>query len=150
MLTTANRMEVWKSHECAGYSLKNIQSTDDTSGTSNVHFCHRGDKIKTLNVHTGRSQWNSSWFRARSILLVVSIMLGVIFLFLRFHAPPFLFQHCLKSDFSGSLACIYSDTTTNGTTLSTPITAAFSSNERTNMVQWDKYTLALHGQRVLV
>ncbi|KAH9053098.1 glycoside hydrolase family 35 protein [Lactarius vividus] len=34
--------------------------------------------------------------------------------------------------------------------LSAPITAAFSSNGRTNVVQWDKYTLALHGQRVLI
>jgi hypothetical protein len=115
-----------------------------------MHFCHRGDKINMLNGHTGRSLWNGSWFRARSVLLVVSIMLGFIFLFPRFHAPPFRFQHCLKLGFSGLPVCIYSDTTSNGTSLSTPITAAFSSNGRTNMVQWDKYTLALHGQRVLV
>jgi len=139
-------MEVWKSHECAGCSLKHIQSTGDTLGTANVHLCHRDDKIEMLNVHTGRR----SWFRTRAVLLVVSIVLGIVFLFPWFRAPPFRFQHFLKSGFSELLACIYSDTTSNEMALSTPITAAFSSNGRTNMVQWDKYTLALHGQRVLV
>ena len=143
-------MDVLESHECADCDLKHIQSTGDTSGTANTHFGHCNDKDKILNVHTGRPQWNSSWFRARVILLMVSIVLAIIFSFPRFHPPPFRFQQLLEFGFSGLLACIHSDTTGNGTALSTPITAAFSSNGRTNMVQWDKYTLALHGQRVLV
>ena len=144
------RMKLWKSHECCR-SSKYIQSTDDTSGTANMmHICHRDDKIKMPNVRTGRSLWNSSWFLSQAVLLVLSIMFGIIFLFPRFRAPPFRFQHCFRTSFSGLVACIYSDTISNGTTLSTPITASFSSNGRTDMVQWDKYTLALHGQRVLV
>lgn len=150
MLTIVDSMDVWESHECAGCNLKHIQSTGDTSGTANTHICHRDDKIKMLNVHTGRPQWNSSWLCAQVILLVLSIiMLGIIF-FPRSHLPLFRFQqHFLESGFSGLLACIYPDITGNGTALSTPV-AAFSSNGRTNMVQWDKYTVALQGQRVLV
>lgn len=148
MLTIVDRMEVRESDECARCSSKSIQSTGDTSATASMHFC-RDDKVNMHNVHTGRSRWNNSWFCVRAVL-VISILLGIISLFPRFRAPPFRFQHCLRSGFSGLLACIYSDTTSNGTMLSTPITDAFSSNGRTNMVQWDKYTLALHGQRVLV
>ena len=147
-----DRIKPRKAHECIGCSSsKYIQSTNDTSGTSNtVHIYHRDDKIKMPNVRTGRSLWNSSWFLSRAVLLVVSIIFGIIFLFPRFRAPPFRFQHCLRTSFSGLVACIYSDTISNGTAHSTPITASFSSNGRTDMVQWDKYTLALHGQRVLV
>ncbi|KAH9009703.1 glycoside hydrolase family 35 protein [Lactarius pseudohatsudake] len=121
-------MEVRKSHECAGCSLKHIRSTGDTPGTADVHFCHHDDKVNVLNMHTRRPQWNSSWFRTRTVLFAVSIsiILGIIFLFPWFH------------------------TTSKEATLSAPITAAFSSNGRTNVVQWDRYTLALHGQRVLV
>lgn len=148
MLTIVDSMDVWESHECAGCNLKHIQSTGDIgSGTG---FCHHDDKIKMLNAHTGRPQWNSSWFRPQAILLFVFIILGIIF-FPRFHLPPFRFQqHFLESGFSGLLACIYPDMTGNGTALSTPLTTTFSSNGRTNMVQWDKYTLSLQGQRVLV
>jgi hypothetical protein len=145
-------MDARDSHECAGGNLKHIQSTGDTSGTTNTHSgsCHHDDKSKVLNAHTERPQWNSSWFRAQPILLVVPIMLGIIF-FPRFHLPPFRFQqHFLESGFSGLLACMYRGMMGNGTALSTPITTAFSSNGRTNMVQWDTYTLALQGQRVLV
>ena len=144
-------MDVWESHECVGCNSKHIQSAGDTSGTANSQVCHRDDKSKMFNVHTKtqRPQWNSSLFCARAILLVVSIILITIFFF-RFRPPPFQFQQSLESGFSGLLACIYSDTTDNGTALSASITAALSSNGRTNMVQWDKYTLALQGQRVLV
>ncbi|KAH9013372.1 glycoside hydrolase family 35 protein [Lactarius hengduanensis] len=118
-------MEVRKSHECAGCSLKQIRSTGDSPGTADMHFCHHDNKV---NMHTRRPQWNSSWFRTRTVLFSVSIsiILGIIFLFPWFH------------------------TTSKEAALSAPITAAFSSNGRTNVVQWDRYTLALHGQRVLV
>jgi hypothetical protein len=138
-------MDVWESHERAGCNLKHTRPTGDASGTG---FCHHDDKM--LNAHTQRPQWNSSWFRSQAVLLVVSVMLGIMF-FPRSHLPPFRFQQrFLESGFSGLLASIYPDTIGNGTALSTPITTAFSSNGRTDMVQWDKYTLALQGQRVLV
>lgn len=147
-------MDVRESHECVDCNLKHIQATGDTSATSgsNAHICHRDDKTNMVNVHTGKPQWSGSWFSVRAPLLVVSIiMLGITIFFPRFHLPLLRFQqHFLESGFSGLLACIYPYMTENGTALSTSVTAVFSSNGRTNMVQWDKYTLALQGQRVLV
>ena len=152
MLTVVDSMDVWKSHECVGCNLKPIQSTGDTSATSNAHTCHHDDKTNMLNMHKRRPQWNGSWFCVQATLLVMSIiMLWIIIFFPRFHLPLLRFQHhFLESSFSGLLAWIYPDMTVNRTAPSTPVTAAFSSNGRTDMVQWDKYTLALQGQRVLV
>jgi|SRR6266404_5750402 len=145
-------MEVKKSPklECAGRTLKHIQSdsTDtDTSETSSGHLCRCDEQIKVLKVHTRKSQSTSSWSRTRAVLLAVSIILGIIF-FPWSHAPPFRFHRLLSCGFSGLLSCVY--TTTNGTALSVSNASGFSSNGRTNQVQWDKYTLALRGQRVLL
>jgi hypothetical protein len=74
----------------------------------------------------------------------MSIILGIIFAFLR-SIPSWsnaFLMPCLSDNLSNA--------TKDWITFSGPTSPAFSSNGRTDQVQWDNYTLVLRGQRVLI
>jgi hypothetical protein len=84
----------------------------------------------------------------RSIIVFVSVIFSIIFIFPHslFTWPPFALP-CL---FNGFLFNPLKNATGGGTTFPNPTSPAFSSNGRTDQVQWDNYTLVLRGQRVLI
>ncbi len=75
-------------------------------------------------------------------LVLVSISFSLIIVFSR---PPPWPRPLLIPSFSNATAQVPSDTT-----FSSPTSPVFSSNGRTDQVQWDNYTLVLRGQRVLI
>lgn len=87
--------------------------------------------------HRERSK---SWLL--TLVILVSISLSFIFIFRLHHALP----SC------GFPAPSFSDATDQDPSDTTfPSTSpTFSSNGRTDQVQWDNYTLVLRGQRVLI
>jgi hypothetical protein len=84
-----------------------------------------------------RSPPVSTW----STLIFASIGFGLIFIFSRF--LPSWPNSLLMPFLSGA-------TSDHEMTFSTPSLPNFSSNGRTDQVQWDNYTLVLQGQRVLI
>lgn len=85
---------------------------------------------------------SKSWLS--TLIDLVSISLSFIFLFQVHHALLSCFRGFLVPSFSGATDQVLSDTTFP------PTSPAFSSNGRTDQVQWDNYTLVLRGQRVLI
>jgi hypothetical protein len=110
----------------------------------------RKERDKSSTIYDGgseASQWNESWLSTRTILrlVIVSVVLSFIIVLSRSPAlwPSFL---SLKA-----LSQISLDATSQEKSLPKPIpNTAFSSNGRTDQVQWDNYTLILQGQRVLI
>jgi hypothetical protein len=84
-----------------------------------------------------------SWLRLPTLILV-SISLSLVVVFSR-PSPPSWPRPILIPSFSDATAQVPSDTT-----FSSPTSPVFSSNDRTDQVQWDNYTLVLRGQRVLI
>ena len=111
------------------------------------------DKSSTIYNYGGSeaSQRNGSWPSTRAILrlVIVSIVLSFVLVLSRsrFALWPgsFLSSQTLKA-----LSQISLDVTNQEKSLPKPISTAFSSNGRTDQVQWDNYTLILQGQRVLI
>ncbi|KAI0278189.1 glycoside hydrolase family 35 protein [Russula aff. rugulosa BPL654] len=85
---------------------------------------------------------SKSWLS--SLIIFASISLSFIFVFQVHHALPSCFRGFQIPSFSDATAQVPSDTTFP------PTSSAFSSNGRTDQVQWDNYTLVLRGQRVLI
>ena len=83
---------------------------------------------------------SKSWLSI--LIILVSISLSFNFVFQVHRALPSCFRGFLPAipSFSDATAQAPSDTTS----------PAFSSNGRTDQVQWDNYTLILRGQRVLI
>jgi hypothetical protein len=111
----------------------------DISGTA-TQSCSHCDEAAAIHDHPVVPRQKRSWL---PILVLVSISFGFISLFPR--ALPSWPRPFLIPYFSDATVEILSDTT-----LLTPTSPAFSSNGRTDQVQWDNYTLILHGQRVLI
>ena len=89
-------------------------------------------EVVTIHDHPVMPRRKRSWL---PILVLVSISFGFTSLFPRALLSwprPFLVPNFLN------------------VTALTPTSPAFSSNGRTDQVQWDHYTLVLHGQRVLI
>ena len=96
------------------------------------------DHEQVVPQREGSKSWRST------LIILLSISLSFIFVFHR--ALPSCFRGFLIPSFSNATAQVPSDTTFPAPT--SP--AAFSSNGRTDQVQWDNYTLVLRGQRVLI
>jgi hypothetical protein len=98
----------------------------------------------TVHDHglTTTTRRKSPWFSTWSTFIFISIIFGIIFVFPRSPSLPSWSNSFL-------MPCL-SDTTRDGMTFSKPTSPAFSSNGRTDQVQWDSYTLVLRGQRVLI
>jgi hypothetical protein len=104
----------------------------------------RRDEVAAVHDHdpatTGR---NSPWFLTWSTLIFVSIILGIIF-------APLYSIPSWSNTFLMPCSVNLSNATKDWITSSRPPSPAFSSNGRTDQVQWDRYTLVLRGQRVLI
>lgn len=82
-------------------------------------------------------------FLTRSTLIFASIVFSLFFIF-----PRFLL---LSWPYSSLMPCLSGATSDHDeTAFSKPISPTFSSNGRTDQVQWDNYTLVLQGQRVMI
>jgi hypothetical protein len=101
--------------------------------------------LVTVHDHdTAQLQRKWPWLLTRTTvtLIFVSIVFSFIILFPLSRSPT--------SHPSGPVPRISSDATRDRTALPMATSPAFSSNGRTDHVQWDEYTLVLRGQRVLV
>ena len=123
-----------------------IQDVLDISRTA-TQSCSssRCDKLETIKVTihdhdpaVPQREGSKSWLS--TLIILVSISLSFIFVFQARRALPSRFRGFLVPSFSDATAQLPSDTTS----------PAFSSNGRTDQVQWDNYTLVLRGQRVLI
>ena len=108
----------------------------------------RCDELVTTNYHDPvmpQREGSKPWLSV--LIIVVAISLSFIFVF----QDPRAFSSCFRflipsfSNATAVTARVPSDTT-----FFTPTSPAFSSNGRTDQVQWDNYTLVLRGQRVLI
>jgi hypothetical protein len=120
-----------------------IQDELDISRTA-TQSCSssRCDKLVTIHNHdpvVPQREGSKSWLS--TLIVLVSTSLSFIFIFQVHRALP----SCIRGSFSDATAQVPSDTR-----FSTPTPPAFSSNGRTDQVQWDNYTLALRGQRLLI
>ena len=104
------------------------------------------EQVTTINEHDlVVPQWEGSKSWLSTIIILVSISLSSIFVFQVHRALPSCFRGFLIPSFSDVTPQVPSDTT-----FPTPTSPAFSSNGRTDQVQWDNYTLVLRGQRILI
>jgi hypothetical protein len=109
----------------------------------------RCDELVTIHDHdpvVPQREGSKSWLSA--LIILVSISLSFILVFQVHRALPSCFRSFRRiPSFSSdvSTAQVPSDTT-----FPTPTSPAFSSNNRTDQVQWDSYTLVLRGQRALI
>jgi hypothetical protein len=99
-----------------------------------------GHDLDSDPVVPPQRELSKSWLS--TLFVLVSISLSFIFVF--HHGLPSCFRSFLVPSSSGATDQVPSDTTFP------PTSPAFSSNGRTDQVQWDNYTLVLHGQRVLI
>jgi hypothetical protein len=116
--------------------IRNVLDISRTASQSST-------EVVTIHDHPVMPQRKRSWL---PILVLVSISFGLISLFPR--ALPSWFRPLMVPYFLDATSQILSDTTF--LTPTSPASPAFSSNGRTDEVQWDNYTLTLHGQRVLI
>lgn len=105
-----------------------------------IHAIHDHD-------HPVTSRRKGSWLPTRAILIFGSMVFSIFLAF-----PLSIWRHsfpipCLSAD---AMVQRPSDSTSDGMTLPRPAPVPFSSNGRTDQVQWDNYTLLLRGQRVLI
>jgi hypothetical protein len=113
----------------------------------------RCDELATIKVTTNehgpvvpQREGSKPWLSI--LIILVSVSFSFIFLFQVHPASP--------SCFRGFLIPLFSDVEAQvgrlgrDTTFPTPTSPAFSSNGRTDQVQWDNYTLVLRGQRALI
>jgi hypothetical protein len=112
----------------------------------------RCDELATIKAATHdhdpvvpQREGSKSWLSTLIILVSMSISFSFIFVFQVHPALPSCFRGFLIPSFSDVTVPVPSDTTSL-----TPSSPAFSSNGRTDQVQWDNYTLVLRGQRALI
>jgi hypothetical protein len=126
-----------------------IQDELDISRTAAQSCSSSGcDELVTIKVTihghdpaVPQREGSKSWLS--TLIILVSISLSFIFVFHR--ALPSCLRGFLIPSFPDATAQVPSDTT-----FPTPTSPAFSSNGRTDQVQWDNYTLVLRGQHVLI
>ena len=117
-------------HENQKSSIRDVSDIPRTATQS----CSRCDEVVTIFDNDPVMPQ-----RKRSRLLIL-ILVSISF------SLMFFFPHALPSwSRLPSLSQILSVTS-----FSTPASPGFSSNGRTDQVQWDNYSLILHGQRVLI
>ena len=109
------------------------------------------DELATVKVATHehgpavpQREGSKPWFSI--LIILVSISFSFISLFQVHPAFPSCFRGFLIPPFSDVTAQVGQ----RDTTPSIPTSPAFSSNGRTDQVQWDNYTLVLRGQRALI
>ena len=111
----------------------------------------RCDELVKTNYHDPvmpQREGSKPWL---SVLIIVVAISLFIFVFQDLRAFSSCFRGFLIPSFSDATAVtarVPSDTTFS--TPTSPGSPAFSSNGRTDQVQWDNYTLVLRGQRVLI
>ena len=129
--------------------MDEMQATNDETNTKHqtiqdkptLSFTHHNE-VATVYDHIPATRRKSLWFLTWSTLILVSIILSVISVFLR--STPSSSKSFLVPGLSHDLSNAIKNTFSGSTT------PALASNGRTDQVQWDNYTLILHGQRVLV
>jgi len=100
----------------------------------------RHEVVHDYNTAVLQRKWG--WLLTRAAIVLVSIAFSFIILF------PLSRSSWLPTfRSSGPIAGVSWDAKSDDVTFPMP---ALSSNGRTDQVQWDKYTLALRGQRVLL
>src|SRR6266851_7399682 len=123
-----------------------IQDAFEVCSTA-THSRPRRDDAVTVHDHDDPAipRRQRPWLPTRSTLIFVSIIFGFIFIF-----PHSLTHTFSLAGLSSSISLNIWRATSDAMTFSRPTSPAFSSNGRTDQVQWDNYTLVLHGQRVLI
>jgi len=141
-MTTVGKMTVPTPH--LNNEKYHIQDELDVSRTA-TQSCSssRCDELVTIKVaihdhDPAVPQGEGSKLWLSTLIILVSISLSLIFVFQVHRALP--------SRFRGVLIPSYATTQVPSDTTS----PAFSSNGRTDQVQWDNYTLVLRGHRVLI
>ena len=124
-------------HENQKSSIRDVSDIPRTATQS----CSRCDEVVTI-FDNGPVMPQRKRSRLL-ILILVSISFSLIFFFPR--ALPSWSRLPSFSDVIAQMSQILSVTS-----CSTPPSPGFSSNGRTDQVQWDTYSLILHGQRVLI
>lgn len=118
----------------------------DSRTATHPYSSARCEELATINYHdpvVPEREGSKSWLS--TLIILVSISLGFISVVQTLRALPPCFRGILVPSFSCAVAQNPSDTT-----FPAPTSPAFSSNGRTDQVQWDNYTLVLRGQRVLI
>lgn len=109
------------------------------------------DELATIKVTTHkhgpvvpRREGSKPWLSI--LIILVSISFSFIFLF-QVHPA---FTSCFRGFLIPPFSDVAAQVGRSDTTFPTPTSPAFSSNGRTDQVQWDNYTLVLRGQRALI
>jgi hypothetical protein len=129
--------------------------TRDTLSDSSMQYSYR-DKLFTVSSYNRRDQEvlerNGSWLptRARVFLLILSVVFSFIIVLSRSRASALWPESFLRSQVLKAISHFPSHATSHEKSLPGFTPTAFSSNGRTDQVQWDSYTLILQGQRVLI
>ena len=127
---------------------RSIQDVFAAFSKSTLPESIRSRDVPVVTVYdncTATTRRKSPLFSTWPTLIFVSIILGIIFVFL-----------CSIPSWSNSFWMPYLsdellDAIKDWITFSRPTSSAFSSsNGRTDQVQWDNYTLILRGQRILI
>lgn len=112
----------------------------------------RCDELVTIKVTTHdhdpvvpQREGSKSWLS--TLIILVSISLSFILVFQVHRALPSCFRGFRRIP---SFSDVSTAQVPSNTTFPTPTSPAFSSNGRTDQVQWDNYTLVLRGQRALI
>lgn len=125
------------------YHIRVISRTATQSCSSS-----RCEDLVTISYHdpvVPQREGSKSWLSTLIIFASISLSFISVVQVLRPLPPRFRGILPVVPSFSYDAAQDPSDTT-----FPTPIPPAFSSNGRTDQVQWDNYTLVLRGQRVLI
>lgn len=111
--------------------------------------CSLRNKALTVHEHDPfMIQRKGPYFPIWTIIIFVSIVSSFLFIFPRsLPSWPYSFLGPCLSD---AMSQIPLDATSDGKDIPRPTSLTFSSNGRTDQVQWDSYTLVLRGQRVLI
>jgi hypothetical protein len=121
----------------------------DPSAATQEHACSLRDKALTVHEHDPfMIQRRGPCLPIWTIIILVSIVSSFLFIFPRtLPSWPYSFLGPCLSD---AMSQIPSDATSDEMVIPSSTSPAFSSNGRTDQVQWDSYTLVLRGQRVLI